>query len=464
LDSIPFIPGISTEDIKLISSHFKINDIVELKKLAQRKEIRKLKGFNSKTEMKIIRGIKLLETKPPAIPIGIASDFAILLIKELEAWPQVSQVLLVGELRRGIEEVKSIEILAEAKLSDMVQIIQKSKIVSLRKVENVKIEVNTLLGLPLNLHISTRKSWGTNSILNTGSPMHLRALLNYAGTLPVFSKEEKVYSYLNLPWIDPEIRETGFEVQFAQGKLLPKLIDLSEIKGDLHLHSTWSDGSNSIEEIILAAIKMGYKYIAITDHSQSLKVAGGLAPEELCKQIGEINTLQLKYPKIRILKGVEVDILADGTLDFTDDILNRLDIVIASVHSQFQMSEEDMTKRIIKALKHPLVKILAHPTGRVLGKRPGYQVDIKEIIETAARYKKVLEINASPDRLDLRDQHLQIAKTKGVKIAVNTDAHHIQRMQDMFYGVQTAKRGWQTNKDIINSWSYEKMENYFKSI
>jgi len=464
VDSISFIPGISMEDINFISRHFQISSIAELKKLAQKKKIRRVKGFNSKTEMKILRGIKLLEAKTGVMPIGIAYDFANLLINELKAWPEVSQVLLVGELRRGIEEVDNIKILVAAEVQDMVKIIGKSPLMTLQKVEDTQIVVDTPLGLPVYIFFSTSKSWGTNSILNTGSAKHVEELLNICGSLSFLPEEQEIYTFLKLPWIPPEIRETGHEVKLALEYGLPKLIDFREIKGDLHLHSTWSDGSNTIEEIIRAGIKMGYKYIAITDHSQSLKVAGGLAPEDLFRQMEEINALQLKYPQIRILKGIEVDILPDGSLDYTDDILKNLDIVIASVHSHFQMSENDMTRRIIKALQHPLVKVLAHPTGRILGKRPGYKVDIKAVIATAAKHNKVLEINASPDRLDLRDQHLQMARAKGVKIAINTDAHHIERMQDILYGIQTAKRGWQTTDEIINSWCYKDLEKFLKNI
>ena len=281
-------------------------------------------------------------------------------------------------------------------------------------------------------------------------------------TLPLTDREEKIYNKMGLSWIPPEIRETGREVQLELEGNLPKLIYIKMGKGDLHLHSRWSDGVNTIEEIIQQAIRLGYDYIAITDHSQSLKVAGGLSPQDLFNQGKEISLLQKKYPQIKILKGIEVDILEDGSLDFTDDILNSLDMVIASVHSYFHMSEEDMTRRVVKALQNPYVKILAHPTGRILGKRTGYAIDINKVIDTAVAYNKILEINASPDRLDLRDTHLQIAKTKGAKIAINTDAHNLEKMKDMVFGVQTARRGWQTIDDIINCWSYEKLEDQLK--
>lgn len=462
MESISFIPGVSPKDLKIILQHFNVSDIYELKKLAKKKKISRLKGFSSKTEMKILRGIKLLESQPEVIPIGIAHEYASLLINELQAWPKISQVLLVGELRRGVEEIRSIDLLVEAELQPLVENVQKCPLLKLEKVDENIIEAGTLLGIPLFFYLSSSERWGTDCISHTGSNQHLQSLIAISGDLPVLPEEKRVYQQLNLPWIPPEIRESGYEVQFAQENLIPELIDLKEIKGDLHIHSTWSDGANTIDEIIFKAIQMGYEYLAITDHSQSLKVAGGIGPEDIRNQSSEIGKLQKKYPQIRILKGIEVDILADGSLDLEDEILEELDIVIASVHSHFQMGEKEMTQRIIKALKHPLVDILAHPTGRVLGKRPGYQVNIKEVIDTAACYEKVLEVNASPDRLDLRDRHLQMARTKGVKIAINTDAHHREKLEDMAYGVQMAKRGWQTKKEIINSWSIEKLTSFLK--
>ncbi|NLT94937.1 MAG: PHP domain-containing protein [Clostridia bacterium] len=462
MDSISFIPGVSSKDLKAIVKHFKAENIYQLKKLAKEKKIRRLKDFNSKTEMKILRGIKLLENPPENMPIGIALEFASLIINELQTWPGISQVLLVGSLRRGVEEVASIDLLIQAESKSLTDYIQKSPFLEPEKIEENKIKTRTLLGIPLFFHLSSRERWGTDCILRTGSDRHVQALLEITGVLPVFSEEEKIYEYLNLPWIAPEIRESGYEVRFAQENLLPELIDLKDIKGDLHIHSKWSDGASTIEEMVLKAVKMGYEYLAITDHSQSLKVAGGLGPQDLVRQWAEMDKLQKKYPQIRLLKGIEVDILSDGSLDLPEEILKESDIVIASIHSHFEMTERDMTRRIIKALENPLVRILAHPTGRVLGKRPGYKVDIKEVIETAACYGKVLEINASPDRLDLRDQHLMLAKTKGVKIAVNTDAHHAEKLEDMAYGVQMARRGWQTKKEIINSWSFEELVSFLK--
>ncbi|MFZ5942485.1 MAG: PHP domain-containing protein [Bacillota bacterium] len=462
LESNFFLPGVKDNDLKKIIEEFGINNLEQLKKAVKSKKIRQLKGFNSKIEMAILRGIKIIQDKPEYLPIGIALDYGKTLINQLRTWPGISQVFLVGSLRRGVEEVNRIEILLAATMNYSIEQLVELPMITGGRIENRRVVLDSLLGLPIVLYFSDKNRWGLDLIKTTGSANHLQALKLQSNNLLHFDGEEEVYKQLGLPWIPPELRETGFEVQFAREGILPKLVDISDIKGDLHIHSRWSDGANTIEEIIQKGISIGYEYLAITDHSQSLKIAGGLSPADLSTQIKEIDRLKVKYPQIQILKGIEVDILEDGSLDFQDDILEKMDVVIGSIHSHFHMSKVEMTERIIKGLKHPLVNILAHPTGRVLGKRPGYSVDIEKVIQIAAHYKKILEINASPDRLDLRDKHLQFARTKGVRIAINTDAHSIDRMSDMAFGVQTAKRGWQTSQEIINSWSYEEIKAYFQ--
>lgn len=457
-----FIPGVSEQDLALIQKKLATQSITEIKKAAKGKKIRKLKGLNGKIEMAVLRGIKLLEEKPSFLPIGIAYSFAQTLLKQIDTWPEISQVLLVGDLRRGKEEIDKIELLLEGFNKECKHYFRSIPgVIEVIKEEKFQISFSTLLGIPLILHSSKKVNWGKNAIFTTGSSYHLQALRKLRA-LPEETEERLVYKKLGLPFIPPEIRETGYEVNIAQEDLLPNLIIESDIKGDLHIHTRYSDGINTIEENVQRAIELGYQYLAITDHSQSLTVAGGLKAEDLARQGQEIDLIQKKYPQIKILKGIEVDILEDGSLDFTDDILNTLDIVIASIHSKFNMAEEEMTKRITKALSHPKVNILAHPTGRILGKRPGYALNIEEVIKIAAKYNKILEINASPDRLDLRDTHLQIAKTKGVKIVINTDSHSVRELLNMNFGVQMAKRGWQAKADVINTWDYEELITYLK--
>jgi DNA polymerase (family 10) len=253
-----------------------------------------------------------------------------------------------------------------------------------------------------------------------------------------------------MQFIPPEIREDSGEIELALKKKLPKLVELSDIKGDFHVHSDYSDGENSIEEIAEAAKKMGYEFIAITDHSRSTKIANGLTEQRLLKQIEEIDRLNKKIKSIRILKGSEVDILSDGSLDFDDEVLKKLDIVIASVHSRFKMDKASMTKRIIKAMENRYVTIIGHPTGRLLSRRDPYEADIEAIIEAAKKHGKALELNAYPDRLDLCDLHLRLAKERGVKIAIGTDSHSIAHLTYMKYGIGVSRRGWLEKKDVLN--------------
>jgi DNA polymerase (family 10) len=275
-------------------------------------------------------------------------------------------------------------------------------------------------------------------------------------------KEQDVFNILNMPYIIPELREDCGEVEAALEGELPKVIDIADIKGDLHIHSNWSDGINTIEEIAQYARDLGYKYIAITDHSKSLAIAKGLTERELLKQIEEIKGLNSRIKGISVLSGIEVDILMDGTLDYPDNILKELDIVIASVHTGFKQDKFQMTNRIIKAMNNRYVNIIAHPTGRLLGKRQGYEVIVDEVLKEARENNIILEINASPDRLDLNDILARKAKEMGIKMAVNTDAHEVLRLEEMRYGVFVAKRAWLENKDIINTYPLNDLLNLLK--
>ncbi|HUL37367.1 MAG TPA: PHP domain-containing protein, partial [Thermodesulfobacteriota bacterium] len=280
----------------------------------------------------------------------------------------------------------------------------------------------------------------------------------FKGKRKIAGKEEKdVYRSLGIDWIEPELREDRGEIEAAQKKHLPKLVQESEIKGDLHVHSKWSDGTSSIEEIAKAAQKKGYQYVAICDHSQSLKIAHGLDETRLLKQIEEIDRINEKLKDFQILKGTEVDILTDGKIDHPDELLRRLDFVVAAVHSGFKQEREKMTKRIVRALENPLVHCLAHPSGRLLGARAPYEVDIDEVMETVKKHGKVLEINATLERLDLDDIHCMKAKQMGIRMAIGTDSHHPEQMWMMSLGVAVARRGWLETKDVLNTLSVKEI-------
>jgi len=274
--------------------------------------------------------------------------------------------------------------------------------------------------------------------------------------------EEELYSKLGMPYIIPELREDRGEIEAAlQGKL-PEVVKIEDIRGDLHIHSNFSDGVNSIESMVEKARALGYEYIAITDHSKSLKIARGLDENRLREQLELIKNINSKVEGIRILTGIEVDILSDGKLDLDDSILKELDVVIASIHSGFKQDRETLTSRIVKACHNPYVKIIAHPTGRILGRRAAYDVDMDLVLEAAAQTGTVLEINSSPDRLDLNDVYVRRAAEKGIKIAINTDAHSSDALADMMFGIWVARRGWLAADNIINTFPLEKLLEFLK--
>jgi DNA polymerase (family 10) len=276
----------------------------------------------------------------------------------------------------------------------------------------------------------------------------------FKGKKKVGGKDEKdIYRALGMDWMEPELREDRGEIEAAQKGRLPKLVQESDIKGDLHVHSKWSDGTSSIEEVARAAQGRGYQYVAITDHSKSLRIAHGLDETRLMKQVEEIDRVNEKLKGFQILKGTEVDILAEGRLDFPEKVLQKFDMVVASIHSGFKQDRAKMTKRIIQAFENPYLHIFAHPTGRLLGARDPYEVEMDELIEAAKKFGKVLEINAYFERLDLDDIHCRKAKEMGIQVAISTDSHHPDQMWMMSLGVAVAKRGWLEKKDVLNTLS-----------
>ncbi|MDH7507533.1 MAG: PHP domain-containing protein, partial [Candidatus Thermoplasmatota archaeon] len=277
-------------------------------------------------------------------------------------------------------------------------------------------------------------------------------------------KEEDIYKKIGFPYIEPELRENRGEFEAAKNKTLPKLVGYNEILGDFHVHSLWSDGNDSIENLAIKAKKMGYSFIGITDHSQSLKIANGLSEEKVNKKIQEIKKLNKKISDFTILCGTECDIKIDGSLDYKNKILKKFDFVYIGIHSGFKMDKKTMTERIIKAMYNENVNFLAHPTGRLIGKRDPYEVDIEKIIETARETGTILEINAFPDRLDLDDIHSKFAKEKKIKFVLGTDSHSINHLSFMRFGTATARRGWLESKDVLNTYSLKIIENIIKKI
>lgn len=269
--------------------------------------------------------------------------------------------------------------------------------------------------------------------------------------------EEEVYAAVGLPWIPPELREDAGEVEAALKGALPRLVELGDIRGDLHAHTNASDGHHGIEALVEGAEARGYEYVVVSDHSRSATVAGGLSPDELLTHVDKIRAIQKKYPGITILAGSECDILPDGSMDYPDEVLAQLDVVLAAVHSRFKQSRPEMTRRICLALAHPHVNILAHPTGRLIGEREPYDVDLEQVLQAARRHGKAVEINSFPQRLDLNDVHARRAAELGVLLAINTDTHVLDHLENMELGVATARRAWVEPAQVVNTWPVEKL-------
>jgi DNA polymerase (family 10) len=379
-----------------------------------------------------------------------------------------------GSLRRMRENIGDIDILATGP--------DKEKIVEtfthLPEVKEVlasgetKASVIVEGGTQIDLRVVEEDSYGAALQYFTGSKGHnirLRGIAKakgikineygvFKGKRKIGGKEENdVYRVLGMDWIDPELREDRGEIEVAQRGQLPKLVQEAEIKGDLHVHSKWSDGTSSIEEIAKAAQKKGYQYVAICDHSKSLRIAHGLDDSRRTEQIEEIDRVNEKLKGFRILKGAEVDILTDGKLDMSEELLEKLDIVVGAVHSGFKQDREKMTKRIVRALSNPFLSTLAHPSGRLLGARDPYEVGMDELMEAAKRYSKAIEINATFERLDLDDIHCHKAKEMGIRLTIGTDSHHLDQLWMMSLGVAVARRGWLETKDVLNTLSLKEI-------
>lgn len=475
------IPGVGPKKAKLFYEKLGIKDIKELEEAAKKGMLAGLPGVGTKTEEKILKGISLWRKSRERRSLGRILPLAQEIIARLSESPHVKKISAAGSLRRMKDTVKDLDILVVSTepMDIMERFVSLPLVMEVLGMGPTKSSILTKDAFQIDLRVVPEESFGAALQYFTGSKnhnIHLRQIALKKGLkvseYGVFKEndekiagytEEEVYNVLGLPWIPPELREDRGEIEAAFEGRLPKLVELSDIKGDLHIHSKWSDGVHTIEEIVQKAVERGYEYIAITDHSKTLSVARGLDEERLLKQIEEIKKLQERYPKIKILAGVEVDILQDGTLDLPDEILSRLDIVIASVHSAFNMPQEEMTRRICKALSNPYVDILGHPTGRLIEERDGYQVDIMAIIQKAKEENVGLEINAYPQRLDLNDINAKIAKEMGVKLVINTDAHAWGQLEFMLFGVATARRGWLEKEDVINTWDFEKLLNWLRT-
>jgi DNA polymerase (family 10) len=431
-------------------------------------------------EANILRGIDRYRKRSNRIPLGIAEPIVEETVAFLRLLPGISNLTVAGSYRRGRETVGDVDILATSKdPAPIINAFSKMPIVEEVLAEGpTKSSVIVKDTVQVDLRIVDPRSYGTVVQYFTGSKEHnvrLRgialqkgySLSEYSMKRLVdskelyFDKEEDVYGFLGLPFIPPELREDEGEIEAAISGRLPKLVELSEIKGDLHVHTSWSDGSGSLQEMAQAVKMNGMQYFAACDHSPSIGIAGGLSEEKLLQKIDEIDRLNSSNEDFLILSGTEVDIRADGSLDYPNRILAKCDVVVASIHMAQGQSEREINGRLISAIENEFVDIIAHPTGRIIGARDPYQVDMQAVLDAAARTETIMEINAHPARLDLDDRWSRKAMEMGIRLVVNTDAHAPDHLSVMKYGVKVARRAWIEKKDVVNTMNLEQIRDFF---
>lgn len=471
------LPGLGGKKIAKLYKELDIVDIISLEEACHNEKVQGLAGFGKKTEEKILAAIAEYGKRPERLPLAFMLPIAEEILGQLEAMTDIIRYSQAGSIRRMKETVKDLDFIISTENPAAVR----EQLVSLPLVKDIisngDTKVSVTLGYDYDVSVDFRlvedQAFVTTLHHFTGSKDHNVRMRQLAkengekiseygvenmetGEIQTFETEEAFYHHFGLAFIPPEVREDGREVDiFTKNQ---ELLKHDDIKGDLHMHSTWSDGGYSLEEMAEACRAKGYEYMAITDHSQYLKVANGLTPERIRKQREEVKRLNEKYTDFTILAGIEMDILPDGTLDYEDELLAEMDFVIASIHSSFSQSREDIMMRLKNALTNQHVDLIAHPTGRLIGRREGYDVDINLLISLAKETDTALELNANPNRLDLAAEHIKKAQEAGVKIAINTDAHNLEMLEDMKVGVSTGVKGWLKPQTVLNTYSLDELK------
>ena len=462
------LPGLGPKRVKTLWKDLDVKTIDQLLQAAQAGRIRELPGFGEKTEQKILDAVQHQLAQSPRVKLAVAAQYGEPLAAYLRAIPGVRQVQITGSYRRMRETVGDLDLVVAAVDGSKVgeRLARYEEVREVQASGATRTTVILKSGMQVDVRVVPLESYGAALQYFTGSKAHNIAIRRMAqdkdlkiNEYGVFrgqkriagETEESVYRAVGLPWIPPELREDRGEIEAARQDALPRLIELSDLKGDLHAHSKASDGHHSIEEMALAAKARGLEYLAITEHSRRLAVARGLDPVRLVKQGDEIDRLNARLEGVTVLKGIEVDILEDGTLDLPDSALAKLDVVIAAVHSRFELPRSKQTARILKALDNSHVHILAHPTGRLLEAREPYDVDMQRIVRKAKARGIALEVNAHPQRLDLSDAYCRMAKDEGVLLAIDSDAHGTFELDTLRFGVGQARRGWLEQKDVLNA-------------
>ncbi len=482
------IASLGPKKVKALYDHLHVDDLDKLRTACEAGDVAKLKGFGAKTQQKILEGIEFLKVMGDRVRIDQALPIAMSLLEGMRGAPGVIRMELCGSLRRRKETIKDIDILISSdnpqplmerfvKLPGVVQIIgqgdTKSSVVVSGEAFGSKIVMNADLRIVRDEHFPFALMYFTGSkehnVVLRQRAISLGLKLNEyelagPGHRASCKDEADVYKALGMAYVPPEMREDTGEVDAALHHEVPHLVEVRDIQGVFHNHTVASDGANTLEEMAEAARALGLKYLGLADHSQSLTIANGLSPDRVRRQLAEIDALNHRLKGIQLFKGVECDILQDGTLDYDDELLDSLDYVVASVHSHFKQTREEMTARIIRAIRHPAVTMLGHATGRLLLKRDGYQVDLEAVLQAAAETGTMIEINAHPQRLDLDWVHCKRARALGVPLVINPDAHNTHDLALYRYGIDVARRGWLTAEDVFNTRSTDQVRSLLKEL
>ncbi|HEY8347173.1 MAG TPA: PHP domain-containing protein [Symbiobacteriaceae bacterium] len=442
------VPGLGARTAYLLYTRLGIDSLDRLELAARRGELRALPGMGPRKEAAILEGLKKLRRMRRAIPLGAALPVAAELLAWLRQQPEVVAAEAAGDVRRRVEVVTELPIVvATTEPASVSAALARLPLGTVKEQETDRVVLTTGLGLTIPVALVPPEHFALALMTLTGSPAHLEAL----GPLPPAPTEEAIYARLGLPFIPPELREGRGEVEAAREGRLPRLLEVADLKGDLHTHTRASDGTATLLEMVEAARQMGHRYLAVCDHSQSLAVARGLTPERLRAQGEEIRRLNRDLGDFRILHGTEVDIRKDGSLDFPDEVLAELDVVVASIHSHMGLDAEAQTERLLKAIYHPHVDIIGHPTGRVLGRRDPYPFDVDRVLAACRETGTALEVSADPSRLDLNDELARRAVEAGVMLVINTDAHSTRGLGLLPYGVAQARRAWVEPRHVVNT-------------
>ncbi len=485
------IPGVGPKKINAIYNQLHITSIADLIEAINENKVAALPGFGKKTQDKILQGIDFLNQHAGRFLYPVAEHEASLIFTVLKSIPEIVRLQVGGSLRRRRETIGDIDMVASVadstgdddrrKIMDIFT--SQPSVAAVTGKGETKSSVVLSNGMNMDLRVVNDSQFPYTLHHFTGSKEHHIALRRRALSMNMTindyglfrgkephlelipcKDEVDIYAALGMEYIEPELREDMGEIEAAVNRTLPVLVQESDLLGVLHVHSTWSDGQNPIRDMAEACIARGFSYLGITDHSKTAAYAGGLTEEDLRRQHKEIDRLNEEYAgRLRILKGTECDILRDGSLDYADDVLATLDFVVASIHSLFNLSEEEQTRRMLRAISNPYVDIIGHPTGRILLSREGYSLDIDAVIDAAAAHGVCIEVNASPLRLDLDWRYLHRARDKGIKIPIDPDAHTIDGLDEMRYGIGIARKGWLRAGDVLNTKSTEELLNFFRS-